>query len=445
MTVEEHRDTALGTALAALPVPDHRPDALDDVARALRATSDPSVPRRSRLRFRLGLGLAAAAAASVGALVLADRGTGPLPGPEPASAATVSRALAAALAGTRTAQFDLREVVTDADGARAIWRYRVALDTRLGHRVESFRDRTIEVYDARRGIVRWVRRAGQDGPAGASVLSGLAPGGPDPTAAIVPLDRSLGAAVRAIAAAGSASVTETTVDGRPAWLIDTPIRADQLGGDASPNELRAVIDRETGFPLLLRLTRDGQPRRELRLSNLRLDRPLPAATLRLRIPAGGEVYRDDAGFRRSSLDRVRATVGYRPLVPMAVPAGFQLTRVAVSRKPTFTGSEGGNPHVGRIVSLLYQRGLERFLVTTRPIGPSRAAWADPLATGEGFVDRPEVVRIASGALAGTRGELLIDPLVTPHIWTIGRQLVITVSGDLTRAQLLEIAGSLERR
>ena len=64
------------------------------------------------------------------------------------------------------------------------------------------------------------------------------------------------------------------------------------------------------------------------------------------------------------------------------------------------------------------------------------------ATGEGFVDRPARVRIRTGALAGRTAELLVDPLVVPHLWVKTRRLVVTVSGDLTRAELLAVAGSL---
>ncbi len=52
------------------------------------------------------------------------------------------------------------------------------------------------------------------------------------------------------------------------------------------------------------------------------------------------------------------------------------------------------------------------------------------------------MRIRTGALAGRTAELLVDPLVVPHLWVKTRRLVVTVSGDLTRAELLAVAGSL---
>jgi hypothetical protein len=131
------------------------------------------------------------------------------------------------------------------------------------------------------------------------------------------------------------------------------------------------------------------------------------------------------------------------LVPTSVPDGYRLTEVAVSRKPSFTGTEAGNPPVGNIVSLSYRRGLDHFIVTTRPIGGDPSAWGDPLATGEGYVDQPESVTFSDGALRGRAGELLIDPLAVPHVWAMTDRLVVTVSGDLTRAELLRVAESLQ--
>jgi hypothetical protein len=65
-----------------------------------------------------------------------------------------------------------------------------------------------------------------------------------------------------------------------------------------------------------------------------------------------------------------------------------------------------------------------------------------LASGEGFIDRPETVTLASGAFAGAKAEILIDPRSVPHLWAMTDSLVLTVSGDLTRDELLAVAESL---
>ena len=104
-----------------------------------------------------------------------------------------------------------------------------------------------------------------------------------------------------------------------------------------------------------------------------------------------------------------------------------------------------------VVSLSYRRGLDEFLVTTRlarvPSGggpqlPPARRWADPLATGEGFRATPDRVTIAGGALAGRRAELLVVPRGIPHLWALTDELVVTVGGDLNRAELVSVASSL---
>jgi hypothetical protein len=71
-------------------------------------------------------------------------------------------------------------------------------------------------------------------------------------------------------------------------------------------------------------------------------------------------------------------------------------------------------------------------------------WDDPLATGEGFRDEPSRVALGRGALAGVEAELLIVPRNIPHLWALTDELVLTVAGDVGRADLLRVAESLER-
>jgi hypothetical protein len=71
-------------------------------------------------------------------------------------------------------------------------------------------------------------------------------------------------------------------------------------------------------------------------------------------------------------------------------------------------------------------------------------WRDPFAI-QGVRLHSATVRLSRGALAGADAQLVVDPRTLPHIWARTRDLVITVSGDLTRAELLDVAGSLTRR
>ena len=102
-----------------------------------------------------------------------------------------------------------------------------------------------------------------------------------------------------------------------------------------------------------------------------------------------------------------------------------------------------NPVAPDVVSMVYRRGFDRIVLTTRVA--TDGDWSDPLATGEGFVDRPERIRLQRGALSGVEANLLIVPLALPHIWALTDDLVVTVAGDLNRAQLLRVSESLEAR
>jgi hypothetical protein len=128
-------------------------------------------------------------------------------------------------------------------------------------------------------------------------------------------------------------------------------------------------------------------------------------------------------------------------VPSWVPEGYRLAQVDVARESAPTGKEGGDPASRMVVSLSYRRGLDQLLVTTRLRGTG--TWTDPLASPEGFTDRPESVTIGSGALAGAEAQLVVSPRTTPHVWALTDRLVVTVGGDLSRSELVHVAGSLQ--
>jgi hypothetical protein len=211
---------------------------------------------------------------------------------------------------------------------------------------------------------------------------------------------------------------------------------------ADADRLEVTVDQATGIPVRVLETLHGERRRVLRVERLSLDAPLPADAFTLAFPPGMEVARTDYGFSRVELSDVRAAVGYAPFVPAWVPGGFALSEVAVAAHTAPTGAEAGNPPSEDVVSLAYRRGFDTLIVTTRrDLGKH---WDDPLATGEGFVDHPDSVTIDGGALAGVNGNLLIAPRGTPHVWALADGLVVTVSGDVGRDELLRIATSLRR-
>jgi hypothetical protein len=143
-----------------------------------------------------------------------------------------------------------------------------------------------------------------------------------------------------------------------------------------------------------------------------------------------------------------ADLGYNRLVPAWLPEGYRPAGVAVhpgTGSPT--GVEGSNPPSTDVVSVFYRRGLDQIPVTTRRRDvPGRPdTWSDPLATGEGYCDHTEQVSLGRGALSGVEARLLLVPRNAPHLRALTDELVVPVSGDLSRAELVRVAESLEPR
>jgi hypothetical protein len=427
------RDDELGAALRALEIPEHRRSFHPDLRRQL-------APKRSkRGRFALRLAAAAIVLAGVGLAIGLPRGDN---GPEPATAALVKAQMRSALSELRTL-----EGVLVADGPRPgdEERWRFALDATGDLRLEGPRAGEVITYDAAAGAVRSAQHSASLG--GDALFyaerTGVALGPPDLGPPTWLLPNEFGAYVRAALAAGDPGVREVTYDGRQAWQLDVDTARNAIVPELSGDHFRITVDRETSLPVRVVETRHGAFLRELRLERLRVNGDLDAGTFRLAFPTGAEVMRSDDGFHRVALDKVAAIVGYSPLAPNWLPAGYRLSAVAVARESAPTGTEGGNPASRMVVSLSYRRGLDQFLVTTRLRGGG--AWSDPLATGEGFVDHPDRVTLARGALAGVGAELLIVPRGIPHLWALRDRLVVTIGGDLTRAELLRVGESLRSR
>ena len=271
------------------------------------------------------------------------------------------------------------------------------------------------------------------------------------------LRRDVASVVRAfLSTTADVPVTDVTEQGHEAWRLATPVTPNKLAGPGgSGDQLEVVVDRQTGFPLRITETLAGRFLSEVRLSDLVVDGPVDPASFVLDMPAGVVPFRQDVGFLSVPLAQVQATVGYRPLLPApaSLPAGYELAEVTVAPQAQPTGSEGANPTSRNVVSAAYRRGFDRIVVTTRSTGAARrcstttpgtdstTCWADPVASGEGFFDRPERFTVAGGALAGARAELVISPRGVPHVWTIDDRLVVTVAGDAGPDELRRMAES----
>jgi hypothetical protein len=442
LDLDPGRDERLGALLRELDAPEHRPEFHAELRRRL-AEERSAARRRARVRWGLrGAALAAVAAIAVALVGLPTGGRAPsLAGPRAAQAALVKAHVRTALESLHA----LRGVLVSHGPTGGVERFRFALDAGGDLRLEGPRRGDVVVYDAATGVARSAQHSASMG--GGALFyaerTGVAPGPPDQGPPTWILPEQYGAYVRALLAAGSPAVRNGAYSGRAAWIVDVATVPNAVAPTFSGDHLRITVDRRTGMPVRIVETKRGAVLRTLRLERLAVDPRLPAGAFRLDFPAGAEAMRSDDGFRRVPLGRVAAVVGYAPLVPSRVPSGFRLAEVAVARTAAPTGAEGGNPPSRQVVSLCYRRGLDRFLVTTRLRGGGR--WSDPLASGEGFVDRPEHVTLAAGALAGTDARLVLSPRGTPHLWALGRGLVVTVGGDLGRAELIQVAQSLRAR
>jgi hypothetical protein len=449
------RDHELGAALRELEAPEHRPDFHAELHRRLaleRTARRPERRRRPQVRW---VARVATVAVVVALAVVAydalrsERGETPVVGVETASAreiqTRVQRALAAAeaLGGT---------LVWDGPQRGDETRWKFELTTRGDFRLSGLTRTEESAYDAERGVERLYSRD-DEGVVSAGVMRGLAPGWPDATSSSWMLPDQFGAFVRVFLTDKDPDApveTVTTDDGRPAWRLQVEVAPSgilppEFTGDA----LTITVDQETAMPIEVTETREDAFRSQIRIEDLAMNPNVSPDAFTLDFPADAEPTTVDHGFRRVGLDEVAAEVDYAPLVPTWVPEGYRLAEVAVSPGVGVSGGvEASNPPSTDVVSLSFRRGLDQFLVTTRLRNvPEWGAgdWSDPLATGEGYVDRPERVRVRRGALSGVEINLLIVPRNIPHIWALTDDLVVTVSGDLSRAELLRVSESLEPR
>ena len=454
-----YRDEGLGAALRALETPEHAPGFYADLHRRLgqerlarRAdVRRRRIARRGGLRWGVRLAFAAAVAAAIWLVAGLPDEAPDVVRPQEATAAQIQARVRTAFAGAETLTGELvaqGPSFESAYGWTGTQRWRFALTARGDFRLTGLTLEENVTYDAERGVHRSLNRSESLGEGlFAAVRTGIAPGPPDPGPIDPMLENDYGAFVRALLAADpdDPRVRETTYEGKPAWRLDVRAPVNQIVPEHSGDRFAIWVDQGTGIPVRVVEQKNGRPLDELRIEKLAVDEPLPRETFALRFPEGMEVMRSDEGFQRVALSEVAGAVGYGPLVPAWVPDGFELAEVAVSPGPGFpTGVEAGNPPSTDVVSLSYRRGLDQILVTTRlrHVPGSPDTWSDPLATGEGFVDEPESVRLGRGALSGVEANVLIVPLNVPHLWAKTDDLVVTVSGGVSRGDLLRIAESL---
>jgi RNA polymerase sigma-70 factor (ECF subfamily) len=306
----------------------------------------------------------------------------------------------------------------------------------------------LTTFDAPAGLVRHVATVGGDAGAEATTLAtedtGLAPGSPDPTAeppAFLDDLRALGALLRT----GGRRAAPTHLDGMATWTWQGP--------SASGERWRVVVRRSDGRPLLVERRRDGRLVRRSRLSRWSASSGSRPDTFRQDFDEGVVPTASAHGFLPTELSGV-SILGRGPAVtPAWLPSGFELAAVTIRQEAApgqATTAGGDNPPDVSVMSLAFQRGIERITVTNR-VALDPTAWRDPFGTGSsggsgsgGSGSGGSTTRkvLGNGRYNGTEVRVTTDGAGRARLWGLADGALFTVSGDLTTADALRLAASL---
>jgi hypothetical protein len=268
-------------------------------------------------------------------------------------------------------------------------------------------------------------------------------------------------------------VGETTYSGRPALTVScaiapAPIQGLDMGSHLF-DTVEYTVDRETWLVMSTSYLLRDQVVQQTSLSDVRVNEPLSDAKFQLSPPGGTRtqlVTKSEVQpllhFRRVSFGEAAHTFSTPPLEPGALPQGFSPFAAAVADKASlgmiWTYTDGYQPNYWPpsrdATQLSYRSGFLRFLVTTRkqPAGgplPADLFVADPFVTETAGDDQAhiggtlETVMLSGGAWRGVTAYLVTPLLVPPHLWAWHDGTLVTVGGDLTRDELLDVANSLQ--
>jgi len=272
----------------------------------------------------------------------------------------------------------------------------------------------------------------------------------------------------------SASVRDVAVDGRPAWSISTTQLAPGNVPVQPGTPVTIVIDKATRLPVVYRwmsMWMDSRPHRvvlELRFEDLVVGGEVRPGTFTLRVPAHALVTPDFGRPSYRAIDYRDAhlmgtTIGWQPAFPAWVPSGFRLA------SSTYTAGNTWKPAGGQwqpepdsaSVSLAYRRGFDVVYVSSSLAADNvsgsyssggntyKGHFDDPFVQLYGpawryFKSRTHDVRLSSGPFAGETAHIVVDPSVLPHLWVTNGGNTVTVSGDLSAADMVRVAESLRR-
>ena len=277
---------------------------------------------------------------------------------------------------------------------------------------------------------------------------------------------------------GDPRVTFATrrIDGRKVWLLTASEFSPGSHGQGSRGTpVTIAIDARTRLPLRISgYWGNG----ELRIDSAAYAAKPPASAFVLPKPPAGQTHdtSKDAlgpplsfpGLPFASAAAMNKAVDGMAAFPGWVPRGFVL-QVGAHTLPSgsvelprrFGAPPRSIPNT--IVLLAYRRGFDAAYVTVRPdsrleyktyeVVPGtkkqvRVDTSDPFITWVSPQDRFGLrahtadVHLTAGAYAGSVAHIVVDPGYWPHLWVRKGPWVATVSGDLTRAEMVHIAESL---
>ena len=278
--------------------------------------------------------------------------------------------------------------------------------------------------------------------------------GPNAQAGEIERVWSLATQLRSVLSANAGvAVSDTTYQGRPAWRVTVAPSKGVPGW-------YAIVDEEYGITLAVQSpSKASTGLIAFHVTDLRVNEPLPAGTfvvrpsyeiaMRMAARRGGTLV-----VKKMELTSGSPQVRYYPatprglaesgaeLVPRAVPSGYRLAEIARHTRAT--------PPV-----LVYRRGMSSFVMESGPRTPGNLGLPAGSAPKGGIAtfDRAtwpqlwgyeygESTRIRGGALNGALAMLStgVGAPASLFAWTDSREA--NVRGDLTRSELLAVAGSL---
>jgi hypothetical protein len=302
------------------------------------------------------------------------------------------------------------------------------------------------------------------------------------------------AGARAALAEGGAdlAVTETTYKGRPAWKAVVPAvipaspAQSPVAAAASPATAttpatastdspqpatpepaaspaashpfaEVVVDQETGLPVRVTQWDDGT-RTVLELDDLRLDAALPDDAFAPAIPKDVKVHAVDAsdsGLRFTSLEEARDLVKIPVPAPDPAPDGFQ-PGVVIVRGGLAPGDDvdPADPYWVEQpywVTQEWHRGLDKFRIDVTAMPGSNDEIDDAIRAGFAGAPASRFTTLRGGFFDGKTAVTALGP--SPEYQSMGDSgpglavaadgIMLTISGDLTRQEMLDVAESLD--